>query len=91
MFLQTFPRHLTVVFLLLFSVCLFIAVHVCIVFLLGTGGAFLADSFLRPAHSGRWVAAPPVPGALVVNLGDLAERWTNDAYKSTWHRVSGTG
>jgi len=37
--------------------------------------------------SGRWVAAPPVPGALVVNLGDLAERWTNDAYKSTWHRV----
>ncbi len=37
--------------------------------------------------AGDWVAAPPVPGALVVNVGDLLARWTNDAYRSTPHRV----
>jgi isopenicillin N synthase-like dioxygenase len=36
---------------------------------------------------GRWVAAPPVPGALVINLGDMIPRWTNDHYRSNPHRV----
>lgn len=36
---------------------------------------------------GEWVAAPPIPGTLVVNVGDLLARWTNDAYRSTPHRV----
>jgi isopenicillin N synthase-like dioxygenase len=29
----------------------------------------------------------PIPGTLVVNVGDLLERWTNNLYASTPHRV----
>lgn len=37
--------------------------------------------------AGDWVTAPPIPGTLVVNVGDLLARWTNDEYRSTPHRV----
>lgn len=35
----------------------------------------------------EWLPAPPIPGTIVINTGDLLERWTNDAYRSTLHRV----
>jgi isopenicillin N synthase-like dioxygenase len=34
-----------------------------------------------------WVDIPSVPGALVVNIGDLMARWTGDDWSSTVHRV----
>lgn len=34
-----------------------------------------------------WQNIPPIPGTLVVNVGDTLMRWTNYKYKSTVHRV----
>lgn len=36
---------------------------------------------------GEWVPVPPVPGAFVINIGDLMALWTNDRWVSTMHRV----
>ncbi|XP_051144163.1 gibberellin 2-beta-dioxygenase 8-like [Andrographis paniculata] len=35
----------------------------------------------------KWVAVKPVQNALIVNLGDLFQAWSNDLYKSVEHRV----
>ena len=39
-------------------------------------------------RDGVWIAAPPVPGAFICNIGDCLMRWTNDVYRSTPHRVT---
>lgn len=38
-------------------------------------------------RDGRWVPVQPKRGELVVNLGDMMQRWTNDRWVSTLHRV----
>ena len=38
-------------------------------------------------RNGEWVVAHPIEGTLVVNIGDLMARWTNNLFKSTPHRV----
>jgi isopenicillin N synthase-like dioxygenase len=37
--------------------------------------------------AGQWIDAPPVPGALTINIGDLMELWTNGEFTATSHRV----
>jgi isopenicillin N synthase-like dioxygenase len=41
-------------------------------------------------RAGEWIAAPPIPGTFVINIGDLMARWTNDLFVSTPHRVINT-
>lgn len=36
----------------------------------------------------EWQPVPVVPGTFVINLGDLMQRWTNDVWNSTLHRVT---
>lgn len=37
--------------------------------------------------AGEWLHVPPISGTLVVNIGDMFGRWTNDLFTSAVHRV----
>ena len=51
---------------------------------------YLADAaqIENPHKPGDFMNVPPVQDALVMNVGDLMMRWSNDILKSTVHRVS---
>jgi len=38
-------------------------------------------------QSGKWIEAPAIPDAYVVNGGQLLQRWTNDHFLATPHRA----
>ncbi len=42
---------------------------------------------LQVEHDGDWIDAPPIDGALVVNIGELLEVATGGYLKATVHRV----
>jgi 2-keto-4-pentenoate hydratase len=43
---------------------------------------------IRLQEEGEWVSVAPPPGCLVVNIGDLLARWSNDRWKAALHRVA---
>ncbi len=43
---------------------------------------------LQVEHDGQWIDVTPLPGALVVNTGDMMQVWSNDRYKAALHRVA---
>jgi isopenicillin N synthase-like dioxygenase len=43
------------------------------------------------ASDGTWIDVDTLDGALIVNVGDLMQRWTNDRWRSTMHRVVPAG
>jgi isopenicillin N synthase-like dioxygenase len=36
---------------------------------------------------GKWVSIPPVPGSIIVNVGEMLQRWTNNFLRATPHQV----
>ena len=42
---------------------------------------------LQTYHEGRWRLVPARRGAMVVNLGDIVQVWSNDHYRAPPHRV----
>ena len=40
-----------------------------------------------PTNSEDWITAPTIPDTAIVNTGDLMQRWTNNVFSSTKHRV----
>ncbi|KAL3329041.1 hypothetical protein AABB24_036244 [Solanum stoloniferum] len=42
---------------------------------------------LQVLHQNQWVNVPPIPGALIVNIGDFLQLMSNDKYISVEHRV----
>ncbi len=42
---------------------------------------------LQVLKDGDWRPVDPVPGGLIVNIGDMAQAWSNDAYRAPLHRV----
>ena len=45
---------------------------------------------LEVLHHGVWTPIAAPPGSVIVQLGDMLARWTNDRYRSTPHRVVGS-
>ncbi|GAB2301108.1 Gibberellin 2-beta-dioxygenase 8, variant 2 [Dionaea muscipula] len=46
---------------------------------------------LQLVKDGKWIAVKPNPDALIVNIGDLFQAWSNGVYKSVEHRVVANG
>ncbi|XP_057823450.1 2-oxoglutarate-Fe(II) type oxidoreductase hxnY [Cryptomeria japonica] len=41
----------------------------------------------KDAQSQNWEDVNPLKGAFIVNIGDMLERWSNNIFRSTMHRV----
>ncbi|GMH05338.1 hypothetical protein Nepgr_007178 [Nepenthes gracilis] len=46
---------------------------------------------LQLVKDGKWISVQPNPKALIVNIGDLFQAWSNGVYRSVEHRVVANG
>ncbi|CAI9776689.1 unnamed protein product [Fraxinus pennsylvanica] len=57
----------------------------------GIGGLYVkAEENIDTAKKAEWIEIPPIPGALVINVGDTLQILSNGRYKSAEHRVQTT-
>ncbi|KAK9161112.1 hypothetical protein Syun_007453 [Stephania yunnanensis] len=57
----------------------------------GIGGLYVkVEEDEDSGKKGEWVEIPPIPGALVINIGDTLQILSNGRYKSAEHRVRTT-
>ncbi|XP_015571194.1 scopoletin 8-hydroxylase-like [Ricinus communis] len=57
----------------------------------GIGGLYVkVEENVDGKKKGEWMEIPPVPGALVINVGDTLQIVSNGKYKSAEHRVRTT-
>lgn len=42
---------------------------------------------LQVLKDGAWIPINPAPGGLIINIGDMVQVWSNDAYRAPLHRV----
>jgi len=42
---------------------------------------------LQVLKDGAWVPVDPIPGGLIINIGDMAQVWSNDRYPAPLHQV----
>ncbi|XWS10260.1 hypothetical protein CRYUN_Cryun39dG0060200 [Craigia yunnanensis] len=57
----------------------------------GIGGFYVkVPEDVDMKKKGEWVEIPPVPGALVINIGDMFQILSNGRYKSAEHRIRTT-
>ncbi|KAG8653146.1 scopoletin 8-hydroxylase [Manihot esculenta] len=57
----------------------------------GIGGLYVkVEENMEGKKKGEWMEIPPIPGALVINIGDTLQIVSNGRYKSAEHRVRTT-
>ncbi|WCJ37031.1 2-oxoglutarate (2OG) and Fe(II)-dependent oxygenase superfamily protein [Euphorbia peplus] len=57
----------------------------------GIGGLYVkVEEDIGSNKTGDWMEIPPIPGALVINVGDTLQMLSNGRYKSAEHRVRTT-
>ncbi|XP_042518885.1 scopoletin 8-hydroxylase-like [Macadamia integrifolia] len=55
------------------------------------GGLYVkVEDDCNAQKEGQWIEIPPIPGALVINIGDTLQTLSNGRYKSSEHRVRTT-
>ena len=55
------------------------------------GGLQVKNPYARNDSDRLWLDVPPRPDSFVVNIGKAMQRWSNDHFVATEHRVVGQG